>query len=103
MHMGESTDLSLLRFELTAIFTSTPWEIHHHNRTEIAGKVGLFAMGSLSSMIKKNPKISLAGSVPHLGSRLTVDSPAFAAILICLVTTHLTVFTLTYMLARPRA
>lgn len=60
-------------------------------------------MGSLSAMIANNPKIQLNGTVPYLGSRLKVQKSAFAAILICIVATHLTVFALTYMLARQDA
>ena len=51
-------------------------------------------------MVEQNPKTLLAGTVPYLGSRLTVNSPALTAILVCLVATHLTVSILTFMLAR---
>lgn len=57
-------------------------------------------MGSLTGIIDKNPKILLNGTVPYLGSRLKVQTGPFTAILVCLVATHFTVFSLTYVLAR---
>lgn len=56
-------------------------------------------MGSLAGMIANNPKTPLDGTVPYLGSRLVVEKGPFTAILVCLVSTHFTVYGLTFMLA----
>ena len=57
-------------------------------------------MGSLAEMVIANPKTLLDGTVPYLGSRVSVDTPTFIAIVSCLVGTHLTVFVLAYVLGR---
>ena len=50
-------------------------------------------------MVNKNPPIYINGTVPYLGSRLSVQWGPFVAILVCIVATHFVVFALTYILA----
>ncbi|KAI4182460.1 MAG: hypothetical protein LQ348_004848 [Seirophora lacunosa] len=76
-----------------------PWEIGGSSNREISDKISEFAMGSLAGMIANNPKTPLDGTVPYLGSRLVVEKGPFTAILVCLVSTHFTVYGLTFMLA----
>ncbi|KAL9630936.1 MAG: hypothetical protein Q9164_006165 [Protoblastenia rupestris] len=64
--------------------SGTPYEVHFQNNKRIGANIASFAMGSLASMVEKNPKILLPGMVPYLGSRLQVNTPALTAILVCL-------------------
>ncbi|KAL9009880.1 MAG: hypothetical protein Q9173_005127 [Seirophora scorigena] len=79
--------------------SGAPWEIRGSSNREISDKLSEFAMGSLTGMIANNPKIPLEGTVPYLGSRLVVQKGPFTAILVCLVSTHFTVYGLTFILA----
>ena len=61
-----------------------------------------FAIGSLSTMVTKNPPMLINGTVPYLGSRLLVGWKALEAILACIVATHFAVFALTYLVTQRR-
>ena len=86
--------------------SSSPWDLHHpDNKTLIndsAEKAGAniaeFAIRSLATMVARNPPLYIEGTVPHLGSRLSVNSVAFGVILGCIVVVHGIVFALTYWL-----
>lgn len=47
-----------------------------------------FALQSLATMISRNPQVRIRGSVPHLGSRLTVYWKFFTPLLSCIVGVH---------------
>lgn len=80
---------------------STDREVHFQSNKAIGGFIASFAMQSLYSMVRLNPDISIAGTVPHLGSRLEVDdTPALTAILVSIVVTHLIISIVTFMVAR---
>jgi len=57
-------------------------------------------MSSIVTMIHRNKPTYIEGTLPHLGSRLNVKWKAFIAILICIVATHFTIFTLTYFVTQ---
>ncbi|KAL8987551.1 MAG: hypothetical protein Q9177_003249 [Variospora cf. flavescens] len=95
---GPADEKRFTQFQFYA--RGAPWEIHLHNNTAIGAKIAHFTMGSLMGIIDNNPKVLLDGTVPYLGSRLQVQTGPFTAILVCLVATHFTVFSLTYVLAR---
>jgi len=88
-------------------FLRSLWEVHVHdaekagaNIAEIAGEnKAEFAIGSLATMVSRNPPIYINGTVPHLGSRLSISPVAFGAILGCIVVVHGVVFVLTYWLS----
>ena len=91
-----SVDASRLTFGVVR----SPWEIGNHNASVVGSKIAEFAMGSLITMIDRNRKMIINGTVPHLGSRLNVHWGPFVAILVCIVATHFVVFALTYWLLR---
>ena len=70
--------LSLTRL-LTAS-TRTYYEIHYKSPDEVGANMAEFAMKSLTTMINNNPPIQANGSLPHLGSRLTVVWPYAGAL-----------------------
>lgn len=82
---------------------STDREVHFQSNKAIGGFIASFAMQSLYSMVRLNPNMSIAGTVPHLGSRLNVDEPALTAILVSIVVAHLIISILTFMVARQNA
>ena len=91
---------------MTAIVTdlpespSSPWEVHYQSREKVGSNMAKFAMGSLSTMVSRNPKILIDGTVPYLGSRLSIAWGSFSALLACIVAIHLAVFGVTYLVAR---
>lgn len=74
------------------------WDIHHQDAEKAGANIAEFAIGSLATMVNRNPPIYINGTVPHLGSRLSISSVAFGAILGCIVAVHGVVFALTYWL-----
>ncbi|KAI4220278.1 MAG: hypothetical protein L6R36_007733 [Xanthoria steineri] len=77
----------------------TDREVHFQNNKAIGGFIASFAMQSLFSMVRLNPNMTIAGTVPHLGSRLNVDKPALTAILVSIVVAHLIISIVTFMVA----
>lgn len=59
-----------------------------------------FAIGSLTTMISKNPQIEINGKIPFLGSRVSVRWASFSALLTFIVVAHFVVFALTFLVAR---
>lgn len=59
-----------------------------------------FAIGSLSTMASKNPRIRIDGTVPHLGSRLDVRWPYVIALLTGIAGVHLVLFLLAIYTSR---
>ena len=59
-----------------------------------------FAIGSLSTMVSKNPPIIIDGTVPFLGSRVSVRWGSLNALLAVIVVTHFAVFALTFLATR---
>ena len=51
----------------------TAYEIHYANPDLVGANMAEFAMKSLVTMINNNPTIRTNGSLPHLGSRLSIN------------------------------
>ena len=73
-----------------------------HNASRVGANMAQFAIGSLVEMVKSNPSLQINGTVPYLGSRVSVQRGPFIAILVCIVATHFVVFALTYLLVQGR-
>lgn len=76
------------------------WDVHHHDAETAGANIAEFAIGSLATLVSRNPPIYINGMVPYLGSRLSISPVAFGALLACIVVVHGVVFGLTYWLSR---
>ncbi len=76
------------------------WDVHHHDAETAGANIAEFAIGSLATLVSRNPPININGMVPYLGSRLSISPVAFGALLACIVVVHGVVFGLTYWLSR---
>jgi hypothetical protein len=76
----------------------TPWEIHLDQPVDSVGaNMAEFAIGSLSTMASKNPRIQLEGSVPHIGSRIVVSWRYLIALFACIAGVHFTLALAAYL------
>ena len=51
-------------------------------------------------MVSRNPSILIDGTVPYLGSRLSIAWGSFSTLLVLIVVIHFAVFGVTYLVAR---
>jgi hypothetical protein len=68
------------------------WEIHGKDTDTVGANMAEFAIGSLSTMAWKNPRITVNCSVPYLGSRIYVSWPYLIALLACISGVHFALF-----------
>jgi hypothetical protein len=68
------------------------WEIHGKDTDTVGAYMAEFAVGSLSTMAWKNPRITVNGSVPYFGSRINVSWPYLIALLACIAGVHFALF-----------
>jgi hypothetical protein len=81
--------------------TSHPWEIHNiKTASQVGANMAKSAIGSLSNMVSKNPKTFIRGTLPCLGSKLTVRWKYLAALLGFIVAVHSAVFGLNFWAVR---
>jgi hypothetical protein len=71
-----------------------PWDIHTKEPHAVGANMAEFAIGSLSTMAAKNPRILIYGTVPYLGSRLVVAWPYITILFISIAAVHLVLFAL---------
>ena len=64
--------------------------------SQVGANIAKFTIGSLSTMVSKNPRIHIDGMVPFLGSQLAVGWKYFDALLACVVAVHSAVFALSF-------
>ncbi len=75
------------------------WDVHHYDAETAGANIAEFAIGSLAMLVSSNPPIYINGTVPYLGSRLSINPVAFGALLASIVAVHGVVFGLTYWLS----
>lgn len=75
------------------------WDIHGYSAERAGANIAEFAIGSLATMVSRNPRIYIDGKVPNLGSKLSINAVGFGALLACIVAVHGVVFGLTYWLS----
>ena len=68
------------------------WETHHRDAKGVGADMAEFAIGSLATMASLNPRIQMVGSVPYLGSHLTVCWRDVIALFVCIVGIHFALF-----------
>ena len=84
--------------KLTLLHVSShPWEVHGHNASKVGANMAEAALGSLATMVYKNPRINITGTVPYLGSKLNVRVKYFYSLLIVILVVHTIVFVSAYL------
>lgn len=79
------------------------WGIHYQSPDEVGANMAKFALQSLITMVQRNPQIRIRGSVPYLGSRLTVYWQFFIPLLSCIVGLHFALLAVTVLWATSAA
>lgn len=76
------------------------WDIHGIEPEEVGARMARFAIGALSTMASKNPRIEIYGTRPYLGSRLFVEWPYVISLLMGIAVVHLLLFLLAIYASR---
>jgi hypothetical protein len=76
----------------TLNISRSAWEIHGKDTDTIGANMAEFAIGCVSNMAWKNPRIIVNGSVPYLGSRTNVFWPYLIALLACIAGVYFALF-----------
>lgn len=76
------------------------WEVHFHNADHVGANMAEFAIGSLSTLAKQNPRVQLQGTVPYLGTKLEVFWIYASALLIGIAAVHFILFLLVVYASR---
>ena len=66
--------------------------MHFKDADGVGANMAEFAIGSISTMATKNPRISMQGTVPYLGSRLKVLWGYAIPLLVSIAGVHLALF-----------
>ena len=77
-----------------------PWEIHHHDNARVGANIAEHAIVSLAEMVLRNEPILIPGSVPNLGSKLSVKWKYFEALLAGILAVDAFMLGLTFWFAR---
>lgn len=76
------------------------WEIHFRKADDVRANMTEFAIGSISALVSRNPRIPLQGTVSHLGSRLKIHRPYAVALCVGIAGVHLALFASTVLTTR---
>ena len=68
------------------------WEVHSHTADHVGANMAEFAIGSISTLAKQNPRTQLQGTVPYLGTQLEVFWRYTSALLIGITGVHFVLF-----------
>ncbi len=68
------------------------WEIRGGDPNLVGANMAEFAIGSISTMAIRNPRIQIRGLVPYLGSHLTVSWSYVIALATCIAGVHFALF-----------
>ena len=75
-------------------------DIHGKEADQVGEQFAAFALGSLATMVNKNPQIQIPGDLPQLGHSVTLYEPYFAILMAFIVGMHLVIFIATIYWAR---
>ena len=75
-------------------------DIYGKEADQVGEQFAAFSLGSLATMVSRNPQIQIPGHLPHLGHSLTLYEPYLALLMAFIVVTHLAVFIATIHWAR---
>lgn len=90
---GYSPLLSDLVYICWLMFTRTAWEIHNKTTEDVGANMAEFAIGSIATMVTRNPPISVNDDrVPHLGSRLVIFWHYALPLCFSIIVIHLALF-----------
>ena len=64
------------------------WETHYRRPHEVGANMAEFALGSLATMDARNPRLTVPGTRPHLGSTLAVDWRFFVGLCVSMAGIH---------------
>ena len=78
----------------------SPLDIHGKEANQVGEQFAAFTLGSLATMVSKNPQIQIPGHLPHLGHSLTLYEPYLAILMAFIVAMHLVTFIATIYWAR---
>ncbi|KAL8829650.1 MAG: hypothetical protein Q9191_001901 [Dirinaria sp. TL-2023a] len=68
------------------------WEVHFKNADAVGANMAEFAIGSISTLVTRNPQIAMQGTVPYLGSRIRVLWGYAIPLLVSIAGVHLVLF-----------
>jgi hypothetical protein len=74
----------------TYVLYRSAWEIHYKDPDAIGANMAEFAIGSLSTLATKNPRIDIQGTVPYLGSPINISWPYAITLFASIAGVHLT-------------
>ena len=81
-------------------FSSTAFEVHFKTTDEVGAGMAEFAIGSISTLAQRNPQLQMQGTVPHLGSRVSILWGYAIALLVGIAGVHLILFAIVVYASR---
>ena len=80
---------------------SSYWETENRNAEGVGSLMSEFAIGSIAAMSVYNPPISIPGTLPRLGYRLSIEWQYVIALAACIAGVHCLLVALILWISRP--